>query len=159
MKVLFLDVDGVLNCWTTKELTLHGYKFVERKFVKRVKRIVDETGCKIVLSSTWRKGYYDLLKDKVSDEDATDADDYVLLHNMFQFYGIEIYSHTPMLNESHRGLEIEEWLKNTTDEVERFVILDDDIRVYPYTENLVATFLDSGLTEELTDKVIKMLNE
>lgn len=50
--VLFLDVDGVLN----------GHDFdhsaqsnvIRRDCVKRLNRILDETGCQIVLSSAWR---------------------------------------------------------------------------------------------------------
>ena len=54
MKVIFLDIDGVLNCGTTTELTKTGDRFVENKFIERLKKIVDETGAKVVLSSDWR---------------------------------------------------------------------------------------------------------
>lgn len=52
MKVLFLDIDGALN----------GHEYddeakscsIRRECVKRLNRVVRETGCKIVLSSAWR---------------------------------------------------------------------------------------------------------
>jgi len=52
VKVLFLDIDGVLN----------GHEYdaeaescnIRRECVKRLSRVVKETGCKIVISSAWR---------------------------------------------------------------------------------------------------------
>ena len=49
MKVLFLDVDGVLNrCGKSAQ-------GLEEDKVALLKQIVAATGCRIVLSSTWRK--------------------------------------------------------------------------------------------------------
>jgi len=107
MKVLFLDVDGVLNCMGCKVKTPSGFKFVETVFLERVKKIVDETGCVVVLSSTWRHGFYDLQR---GIENSVDARDYILLKDKLSDYGVEIYSHTPELREYHRGTEILEWL-------------------------------------------------
>lgn len=39
MKVIFLDVDGVLNCWGTRERIL-GLVGIENRLVKRLARIV-----------------------------------------------------------------------------------------------------------------------
>jgi hypothetical protein len=44
---LFLDVDGVLN-------RVGGRVALEAVLLGRLKRILDETGCSIVLSSAWR---------------------------------------------------------------------------------------------------------
>lgn len=52
MRVLFLDIDGVLNG--------HDYSDeakscnIRRECVFRLNRVVKETGCKIVISSSWR---------------------------------------------------------------------------------------------------------
>ena len=53
MKIIFLDVDGVLNCATTKE-RVRDLLFVEDRKVQLLKELVDETGATIILSSTWR---------------------------------------------------------------------------------------------------------
>src|ERR1041385_4514174 len=52
--VLFLDVDGVLNGWHTKEKCC-GYTGVEQEKCERIRRIIRETDAAIVLASTWRK--------------------------------------------------------------------------------------------------------
>jgi hypothetical protein len=67
MKVIFLDIDGVLNCelWYRKrhaEVDMHEvsaqYPFYEfsPELVENLNRITEETGAKIVVSSTWRLG-------------------------------------------------------------------------------------------------------
>ena len=53
IKVIFLDIDGVLNCSTTKDLC-EFYTGIEDKKVAILKQIVDATDAKIVLISTWR---------------------------------------------------------------------------------------------------------
>lgn len=49
-KVIFLDIDGVLNQDNC------GAK-IEEQFVRRLAHIVEETGAEIVLSSSWRGAY------------------------------------------------------------------------------------------------------
>jgi hypothetical protein len=55
--VLFLDIDGVLNStsWAirTKQRGIWG---IDPDTIPHLQRIVDETGCDIVVSSTWRIG-------------------------------------------------------------------------------------------------------
>jgi hypothetical protein len=67
MKVLFLDIDGVLNSYDNRDVLGNlwninkenksrdqfGVLFDER-CVRWLKYIIEETGCKIVISSTWR---------------------------------------------------------------------------------------------------------
>ena len=58
-KYLFLDVDGVLNSvsWYREEWNKnHVYPQgdFDPKCVELVNRIVEETGCKVVVSSSWR---------------------------------------------------------------------------------------------------------
>lgn len=52
IKILFLDVDGVLNTYDTKkESETTG---INKSICERLGKIIEETQCKIVLSSTWR---------------------------------------------------------------------------------------------------------
>lgn len=54
MKAIFADVDGVLNEDSTPTRTKNSLVFIDSDKLLRLKRIVDATGAKIVLSSTWR---------------------------------------------------------------------------------------------------------
>ena len=49
-KVIFLDVDGVLN----SSRTLHEDISSEDDLILNLKELVDKTGAKIILSSSWR---------------------------------------------------------------------------------------------------------
>ena len=80
MKIIFLDIDGVLNgysrftglCYKVFS-KLHLLKFVKRHYdlfgvrthkVKLLSKIVKKTGAKVVISSSWRGGglkpYFDI---------------------------------------------------------------------------------------------------
>ncbi len=53
MKVLFLDIDGVVNNKRTKK-NFEGFTAIDPAMAALVQRIVQNTGCEIVLSSSWR---------------------------------------------------------------------------------------------------------
>ena len=53
MKVIFLDIDGVLNCKKTPNPRKFPY-VVDKRLLVRFKRLLEKTGAKVVLSSTWR---------------------------------------------------------------------------------------------------------
>ena len=57
MKVIFLDIDGVLN----SDASLMVDDRVEGDLILNLKYIVDKTDAKIILSSSWRL-YFKLLK-------------------------------------------------------------------------------------------------
>ena len=62
MKIIFLDIDGVLNAFNDfdemfLEFQLTGVKkvVIDINKVLRLKEIIDKTGAKIVLISSWKK--------------------------------------------------------------------------------------------------------
>ena len=85
IKVIFLDVDGVLNDVRTKSRTAMGFQFVDTSKILRLKKIVEKTGAKIVLSSDWR---YDR-DDPVLNSDFYELRDRLALH------GLSFYAFTP----------------------------------------------------------------
>lgn len=135
IKVLFLDVDGVLNSYLTGQcLTLN------KRRISLLKKIIIATNCKIVLSSTWR------LVKHASEK----------LRRYLGYTNIIIYDVTPSLN-ALRGYEIREWL-NTHIDVERYVIVDDiDEMLQEQQEYFVQTDPNKGLTIENVDKIIQIL--
>jgi len=153
MKVIFLDIDGVLNEDITPTRTKSRVIFIDQEKLLRLKRIVDATGAKIVLSSTWR---YDR-------DDTRYNGDFLELREAFYNAGLDFYDYTPEdALGIRRGMEIRAWLGLHRGEVERFIILDDEL--FDFEErgllfHLIKTdFGDGGLTEELTQEAIEMLN-
>lgn len=141
MKVIFLDVDGVLN---TRPGSLDAAK------LQLLTQIVQETGAQIVLSSTWRKHQH--LKNR--------------LQSALSARALKLYSSTPVLEYEEYGLmrarprgeEIRAWLDENP-HVSQFVILDDDPNMVTLKPLLVQTQSDTGLTPDLARECIRRLNE
>lgn len=119
MKVIFLDIDGVLN---SREYDRKRDKSkltnVDETRLPLVKQIVDETGAKIVLSSTWRQHW--------EKNPADCEEDGVYLNEIFARAGLEIYDKTPFLGIcANRRDEVKSWLDTARENIERFVIIDD----------------------------------
>lgn len=136
-KILFLDVDGVLNSWKTG-----GRYALKRSCLKRLQKIVEETNCEIVLSSTWRRDEYALKR----------------LRRVLNYRNIVIEDCTIYIPSGPRGLEIAEWIKRNN--VDKYAILDDDsdmldeqLRCFFQTDGEV------GLSDTITYRVIYHLNE
>ena len=137
MKILFLDIDGVVNCSSTNFKT--SLWPLDRYMAFLVGRIVLETDCKVVLSSSWR-------------------------HHPEGFAVVEkhivpILDKTPELSlTTIRGKEIQDWLDRHP-EVTRYAILDDDYDMLPnQKDNFFPTSWGTGLTDEIANKVIAHLN-
>lgn len=145
-KIIFLDVDGVLNCRKTKRRTANNYTFVGSRQLKNLKHIISTTGAKVVLSSDWR---YDRDNPKLNS-------DYLELRDELLRYGIQFYGFTPELPSAHRGAEIAQWLAEHT-EVLNFVILDDRADIEPNKNHWVQTTMSHGLGTEETNKAIEFL--
>jgi hypothetical protein len=53
MKIIFLDIDGVLNCDNTRNPRKFPY-VIDPRLLARLKRLLKATRAKVVLSSSWR---------------------------------------------------------------------------------------------------------
>ena len=153
MKIIFCDVDRVLNEDSTPARTKSRVIFVDEEKLLRLKRIMDATGARIVLSSTWR---YDRNDPKCNG-------DFLELQEAFHNVGLDFYDFTPVDVGIRRGMEIRAWLGLHRGEVDRFIILDDEL--FDFEERgllprLIKTdFAYGGLTEELTQEAIDLLSE
>lgn len=157
MKVIFLDVDGVLNCRFTRE-RIHGFIFVMDRKIEMLKQLVDFTGARIVLSSTWRQGFFDM-RQCIQNRN---VDLYLALRDKLWDYGLEIMDYTPVISYEFRGGEIDRWLREWDGEpIENFVILDDMNGRYlrPHANRLVRTSFNEGLQEKHVELAKKILEK
>ena len=137
MKVIFLDIDGVLN--TLKTLQRHnGFIGMSPILVRRFNKLAKDTGARVVLSSTWR---HDKNWRRVMKKNGLDM----------RFLG-----RTKELRGLIRGHEIQEWLGRH--DVEKYVILDDDTDMLPDQIPFKTDFYVGGLTKEICDMVKGYLN-
>lgn len=164
MKVIFLDIDGVLNSmdWYKRRTRVksetwdqyHAQEF-DPVALALIKRVISETGARVVLSSTWR----------LSEEGVT----------FIKGLGIDILDCTPRLPRPsgssveycERGKEIQVWLDERMQQAEapcemidRYVIIDDDTDMLPeQTEYCFHTDNKFGLTEPIAKEIIWYLNK
>lgn len=151
MKFLFLDFDGVLNHENFYKNRMEQYKlgnkieFPYSEFdpncVKKVNRILKETSCNLVISSSWR----------------SDPELGIILNKI----GIEVteFETTPYSLNRFRGDEIEMYLKKKNFNEVKYVILDDDCDFLKKQKRFfihVNSFV--GLTDKNVEKAIKILN-
>ena len=159
MKILFLDVDGVLNSrdflMRVKSSAEHSSGLsdeheLDPAAVTLLNEIVAATGAAIVISSSWRHDH--------------SSDEMQHLLNLRGFVGTVIDS-TPWQRselslepweDAKRGHEIAAWLRKHP-EVESFVIIDDDSDMAHLRHKLVKTTFDHGLTRSHVVDAIEML--
>lgn len=144
MKVLFLDIDGVVNCEDTFMMGAKGKNPfpLDPEMAFRVGKIVLYTGCEVVLSSSWRHHApsVEAVKERVT-----------LILDVTGTSKLVRYEDKP------RGHEIQEWLDNHP-EVDKYAILDDDSDMLDSQKHsFFQTSWKKGLTEDIMAAVIKHL--
>ena len=177
MKVLFLDIDGVLNSenWfgyrlyciknnmfneminfvnTNDERIKYKLSMIDDRAIANLNRIIEETGCKVVLSSSWRSS--------IESEN-------IFTQNLLKLKGFkyEFYDVTPRLwfsdFSTRRGDEIQLWMDKESEknEIESFVILDDDDSdmLPEQTNNFIHIDGHVGLTDKDVFTAIEILNK
>lgn len=104
MRVIFLDIDGVLNCDRTPNPRKFPY-IVDKRLLARLKKLLRRTRAKVVLSSSWRLDPVGVLAAK--------------------YWGVPFIDTLPDLPEKTRRDEVLSWLA-AHPEVTRYAILDDE---------------------------------
>jgi hypothetical protein len=136
MKIIFLDVDGVLNNDKTTE-RFKGFLGLDMGHVNLLKEWLEKRpDVSIVLSSTWR----------------TDPDFFDHLTNYF-----DISSYTDVLPWASRDAEISKWLADYAREnnVTHYAILDD-ITEWP-TRKANVVWVQNGLYPHHLEQLDKLL--
>jgi hypothetical protein len=142
LKVLFLDIDGVLNSrdWylrRDRDAEDRPLNELDPDAVRRLERLLQETSAKVVVSSTWR-----------------------ILHKLPTIWrlmrqkGLSLESarlfldKTPVSRSRFRGEEIQEWLRAHEGEIEGYAIVDDDSDMLEAQKpHFVKTSHDFGLQD------------
>lgn len=144
MKVIFLDIDGVLNSSRTVAAfgrfpydLAPGLPYFDLVALGMVRRLCDETGARVVISSTWRIG--------------RNVTDFVPLQ-------LPVVGLTPIKRAS-RGHEIAAWLSDQCPgSVEAYVILDDDSDMLPgQVPYFVHTSIEDGLLYSHYEQALRIL--
>lgn len=155
MKLLFLDIDGVLNAtedWIEWKVLGHavnyGTKMINRSKLAMLVYIIQQTDCKLVLSSTWRLHYTNEQMIEIFNEYGCD---YITTDILID------QTPPPRLN-GIRGHDISEWLVEHP-KVTKYVILDDGTDFLPEQRaHHVKTDTYVGLTFYQVKECIRLLS-
>lgn len=141
MKVIFLDVDGVLNSYERG-----GPRAISKGKLKKLRDIVWCSDAKIVVTSSWR------LEPKA----------YAKLKRYLSYKGMYIFDRTiDMQDAAPRGDEITFWLDEFQElGIDGYVILDDmhESQFEDHVYNLVQTDSNEGLTDKDVLIALDILN-
>lgn len=156
MRVIFLDIDGVLNHCGTRSTRLVSDAEplplpIAPECLTRLNRLVVETGAKIVISSTWRlyAPWQDLgqaLKRQGLVADVLGGTPDLINDAVWKERWLICKGVPFAYDELKRGWEIREWLA-AHPEVTAFVILDDCSDMDTLAPWLVLTHPNSGLDD------------
>lgn len=147
MKVIFLDIDGVL-CSMRSAIAHGGYPQAantatwnrfDRTAIALLRTAIDQTGAEIVLSSKWREE--------------------VNIPTLEYCLGIKILDTTRIsIDKEIRGAQIADWLASNPD-VTRYAILDDDEDMMPaQMDHLCRTSKRNGFLIGHYDELIELLS-
>lgn len=144
-KIIFLDIDGVLNSHLTKEP-------IDLEKVRILREIVESSGAQLVLSSSWKV---------FNDPEFSGYPQYLYLTECLASENLFLIDHTPDIGA--RPVEISEWLKHHPN-VTSWLSLDDDFSQKDYDSSgldskrlLQTCYWTEGLTQEHIPKAIEIL--
>lgn len=141
MKVIFLDIDGVLNITAGPEPTWKKQTYhIEEELVEMLNMfLVDNLDIMIVVSSSWRDDMDDLKRQ--------------LEHQGFEYWN-NIIGHT-MLEGDFRGLQVATYMEENS--ISNYVILDD--MYYTHEDIDPKRFIKTNPYTGITDEDIKLIGE
>jgi hypothetical protein len=144
VRVLFLDIDGVLNRAGFQPEDVGGLRsWIEPELAQRLTHLLHRVGAAIVMSSDWRLG---------RDRDALVTE----LHAA----GIDAFLRdvTPHLPGQPRWREIEAWLAEQAVAHEHIVIVDDVPDMGPLQDRFVRTLSQSGLDADAATRILHLFH-
>lgn len=155
MKLIFLDIDGVLNDFERSWREVPDYNpEIAPRCVQALNRVIRATEAKLVLSSSWRNlitaGHMSLFG----------------FERLLQSHGVRAWliSHTRVNGDEYRWQEIAAWLKEPMrgtqsmpkGVIDRYCIIDDDHDAFGGRPG-VQTAGGIGMTEKDADLAIQIL--
>lgn len=159
MKVLFLDIDGVLNShdWFRRRVTEqptgnYWERQIDPRAVGLLNEIIEATGAKIVISSTWRKNY--TLQELRAGLESRGFCGEIIAVTGEDLSGIRGWEIGKWLDEHFYGTSYRIPMRNV---IERFAIVDDDSDMEHLHPHLIQTSFDVGLTSIQATKIISHL--
>ena len=150
-KIIFLDFDGVIT-------TLKSRWKLDKEKLELLKRIVDETDCLFVISSSWRRGNLEQTKHFITNHRTNKF----VGNNPFPFLdrviGQTCFDDKPYRGDYARTAEIYRWIADNYQPNDLYLVLDDMYMILPQ-DMFIMTDYEKGLSEEDVERAIEILNK
>ncbi|MCY1059430.1 HAD domain-containing protein [Nannocystis sp. SCPEA4] len=141
-KVIFLDIDGVMNSLAGKAGQRGLSSWLDPVHVALLNDVVRATGAVVVVSSSWRRSMpLDALRLAFAEAGCV----------------AEVVDVTPDLDPGRRGREIAAWLAAQREPPTRYAILDDTFDMPELPGKLVKTSRVEGLTAREVPRLLALL--
>lgn len=156
MKIIFLDIDGVLTHYKC------GNNLCQEN-INSLGKIIEATEAKIVITSSWRRFKFEETLAILSNTKETHEADFKFVDEIIGqtqrlfCFALEDRDHHYKLP---RGCEIQRWLRENVHKfgITNYVIIDDDHDMLLEQYNhFVQTNDEIGLTDKNVDKAIRIL--
>ena len=144
MRVLFLDVDGVLNRTGYKPGSSAGLRsWIEPELARRLSKVIAATGASLVMSSDWRRGRaLPLLQEELGAAGIVGS----------------LIDVTPVLGEQ-RWREIDSWMKTHEVAPASVVIVDDGYDMGGLAARFVRTSPLNGLDVDAARAIVGLFED
>lgn len=168
-KFIFLDFDGVLNTEYYQNLLSYQRLAINDEYgaifdpetTKQLGRIIEETQAQIVIESSWKYlgleamqemwEVRDLPGQVVDITSSSVSDQWLLTANLDDI--------DPAMGHC-KGIEIASWLADNASTEYNYVIIDDEYVILDsQVPNFILTNPYDGITQELADRAISILNK
>lgn len=144
MKVVFLNIEGVLN--NDKAIELTNYEALSFWNIWRLNKLLSQTNAKLVVMGQWR--LYNSIEQL----------NYIL--KQFGFNN-KVFDVTPIIHAERHCDEVEQWLQTIEHVIEGYVVLDtkqDEYTNSSVENNFVIVDQRFGLRDEHITKTVRILN-
>lgn len=169
MKLIFLDFDGVLNSdiyfnsevfkkdtkgmSSAEIMLLSHHTHVDPAALQILNQLVEKSGAKVVVSSTWRIMYSINDLNFILKSRGATFEIIAATPKYSDYVDTKIYGRIP----TPRGNEIQGYLNSLDEEPESFVILDDVNNMAHLTKFLILTNNYYGLTVKNLEEALTIL--
>ena len=170
VKAIFLDIDGVLNCFNAdkrirSKSRCGNFLGIDKDKTQRLATIVKETNAVLILTSSWKvgwepKGNYTVDKYDIYEE-ATNYHAKYLDNHLKKKGKLVITDKTRERNLNQRGAGINTYLTQHP-EIKNWIVIDDEVfydfgrnKIFPHLIHVDSQF---GLTDAEATAAIMMLN-
>jgi 16S rRNA C1402 (ribose-2'-O) methylase RsmI len=150
--LILLDIDGVMvpaSLWKKPEFLNDGFPTFSSKATHALQKIISETSANILLTTSHKSNY--------------DIEEW---ENIFKNRGIQINKINRLSENTNRFTRKEEivnWFNSNSAIYEEFIIIDDDKSLNDLPkflkDRLIQTSPLIGLTDELVDEALKVINK